>query len=204
MINSFPSHSAPAVGFEVPLEMLVACHHRIEAQGALLHRLVIHLSVHGIDRQARDAADTVIRYFDTSARQHHADEEVDLFPALIESVAGSDAVCLNELIDSLSADHRELEHRWRHLRHTLAQVARGATTAVSADEAQAFTGLYERHIAREESELLPMAKRLLGDAELDRIGLAMRARRDPLKEPSELAHSPTQGAGRPAQTVAGR
>jgi hypothetical protein len=37
--------------------------------------------------------------------------------------------------------------------------------------------LYEQHIAREETELLPMAARLLNDAELDRIGLAMRIRR---------------------------
>jgi len=189
MTNAFPGHSTPAVGFEVPLEMLAACHQRVQAQCALLHRLVIHLGAHGTDRQARDAADTVMRYFDTSARHHHADEEVDLFPALIESMAGSDAVCLNELIDSLRADHRELEHRWRHLRRTLEQVADGTATALSADEVQAFTGLYERHIAREESELLPMAKRLLGDAELDRIGLAMRARRDPLQiEPPNPLH----------------
>jgi hypothetical protein len=37
--------------------------------------------------------------------------------------------------------------------------------------------LYEQHIAREEAELLPMAARLLGVAELDQVGLAMRARR---------------------------
>ena len=42
---------------------------------------------------------------------------------------------------------------------------------------QDFIARYGRHIAREGAELLPMAKRLLSDAELDRIGLAMRARR---------------------------
>ena len=181
MTNALPGHSTPAVGFEVPLEMLSACHQRIEAQCALLHRLVTHLGAHGVDRQARDAAATVMHYFDTSARHHHADEEVDLFPALIESMAGSDAVCLNELIDSLRANHRELEQRWGRLRGALEQVASSRAPALSADEVQAFVGLYERHIAREESELLPMAKRLLGNAELDRIGLAMRVRRDPIK-----------------------
>ena len=40
-----------------------------------------------------------------------------------------------------------------------------------------FVHLYEQHIAREEAELLPMAARLLSDAELDRIGVAMRHRR---------------------------
>lgn len=41
-----------------------------------------------------------MRYFDTAAR-HHEDEEQDLFPALLESMAGSDAVCLRELTASL-------------------------------------------------------------------------------------------------------
>jgi ATP phosphoribosyltransferase regulatory subunit HisZ len=47
-----PGHSAPAVGFEVPLEMLAACHGRVEAQCATLRRLVGHLARHGADRQA--------------------------------------------------------------------------------------------------------------------------------------------------------
>ena len=34
-----PGHSAPAVGFEVPLEMLAACHGRVQAQCATLQRL---------------------------------------------------------------------------------------------------------------------------------------------------------------------
>lgn len=178
MTAAFPGHSAPAAGFEVPLEMLAACHLRVESQCATLRRLVPHLVRHGADRQACDAARAVMRYFDTSARDHHADEEVDLFPALIESMAGSDAVCLRGLTAALCADHRELEHRWHALRRTLEQVAGGSTSALAADEVEDFVGLYERHIAREEAELLPMAARLLGDAELDRIGLAMRRRRE--------------------------
>ena len=47
-----------------------------------------------------------MRDFDTSARHHHDDEERDLFPALIESMAGSDAVCLRELTAALTAEHR--------------------------------------------------------------------------------------------------
>lgn len=172
-----PGHSAPAVGFEVPLEMLAACHGRVEAQCATLRRLAVHLGGHGADRQAREAATAVMRYFDTSAVHHHADEEVDLFPALIEAMAGSDAVCLRALTASLTAEHRKLEQRWRALRRRLDQVARGNASALTDDEVRDFIGLYERHIAREEAELLPMAGRLLSDAELDRIGLAMRARR---------------------------
>lgn len=174
---SLPGHQAPAVGTEVPLEMLAACHERVAQQCRTLERLAAHLSSHGADMQAREAATAVMRYFDTAAPHHHADEEVDLFPALIESMAGSDAVCLRDLTAALTHDHRELERRWRALRATLEQVAAGAPARFTDDDVDAFVGLYERHIAREEVELLPMAKRLLSDGELDRIGHAMRLRR---------------------------
>jgi hemerythrin-like domain-containing protein len=177
MSNTFPGHSAPAVGFEAPLEMLAACHGRVQSQCTTLLRLMPHLAAHGADRQAREAAAAVMRYFDRSARHHHEDEEQDLFPALIESMAGSDAVCLRELIAALCADHRLLEARWRELRGMLQQVADGGAPPWAPVDVPGFVALYERHIAREEAELLPMAGRLLGDAELDRVGAAMRARR---------------------------
>ena len=180
MSITVPGHSAPGVGFEVPLEMLAACHGRVQHQCETLLRLQAHLHSHGADRAAQEAARAVMRYFDSAARHHHEDEELDLFPALLESMAGSDAVCLRDLTVSLCSDHRNLELRWAVLRWWLLQVAEG-TASMPAQAAQAdvlgFVQLYEQHIAREEAELLPMAARLLSAVELDRIGLAMRERR---------------------------
>ena len=177
MSTSLPGHSAPSAGFEVPLEMLSACHLRIEQQCSTLRRLVPHLAAHGADGEARAAAASAIRYFETAARHHHADEEDNLFPALIESMAGSDAVCLRELTRGLSAEHRELEARWRRARQVLERVVAGEDASLAAADVEALVGLYERHIEREEQELLPMAARLLGDEALDMIGRAMRERR---------------------------
>jgi len=176
--TSLPGHRAPAVGFEVPLEMLAACHGRMTAQLATLRRLDAHLAQHGADPAAQEAAIAVMRYFDLAAPHHHADEEQDLFPALIESMAGSDAVCLRELTAALAADHRALEAAWQRLRRGLQPLAAGDASAWHTGDAADFIDCHERHIAREDAELLPMAQRLLGDAELDRIGRAMRARRD--------------------------
>ena len=175
--NSIPGFSAPTAGFEVPLEMLSACHARIERQCATLRRLVPYLAKHGAVFDARSAAANVMRYFDTSAKHHHADEEEDLFPALIESMAGSDPVCLRELTALLTAEHRELEAHWQDVRAVLERVAAGENVLLDAHAVEAFVGLYERHIEREESELLPMAARLLSNDELDRVGRAMRERR---------------------------
>jgi hemerythrin-like domain-containing protein len=190
MALTLPGHSAPAVGFEVPLEMLAACHGRVQHQCETLLRLVLHLQTHGADRPAQEAASAVMRYFDTAARHHHEDEEQDLFPALLESMAGSDAVCLRELTASLCSDHRLLEQRWASLRQRLLQVAEGAASTLADADIPGFVRLYEQHIAREEAELLPMATRLLSDVELDRIGLAMRSRRGVVALTAAIAPQP--------------
>jgi hemerythrin-like domain-containing protein len=118
-----------------------------------------------------------VRYFDVSARQHHEDEEQDLFPALLESMAGSDPVCLRELTAGLAAEHRELEMLWRRIRRALERVVEGGFVSLSLEEVEAFAGFYARHIQREEQELLPMAARLLSEDGLERVGRAMRERR---------------------------
>lgn len=177
MSRIVPGHSSPSASFEAPLEMLGACHVRIERQCSTLRRLVPHLREHGSDGQAQSAAANLMRYFDTAAKHHHADEEDDLFPALIESMAASDAVCIREITEALCAEHRQLEARWETLRVVLARVMAGESVMLDPVAVDAFVELYERHIAREEDELLPMAGRLLSDEELDRLGRAMRERR---------------------------
>ncbi len=177
MTLTLPGHSAPAVGFEVPLEMLSACHGRVQHQCETLLRLVTHLQTHGADRPAQEAASAVMRYFDTAARLHHDDEEQDLFPALLESMAGSDATCLRELTAALCNDHRALERQWLLVRVALLQVQEGQASTLTRSDVAGFIDRYAQHIAREESELLPIAARLIGEEELARIGSSMRARR---------------------------
>ena len=165
--------------------MLAACPLRVQSPCATLLRLAPHLAAHGSDRPAQEAATAVMRYFDTSARHPHEDEEQDLLPALLKAVAGSNAIGLRDLTAALCAGHRALEARWCALRRVLVlvqvqvQEGKGAATAttLAAADVQGFVDLDEQHIAREEAELLPLAARLLGGAELDRVGLAMRARR---------------------------
>lgn len=179
--RSLPGFNSPSASFEVPLEMLSACHGRVEHQCATLHRLLDHLATRGADGPAQEAVAAVTRYFDTAALHHHADEEQDLFPALLEAVAGSDATCLRALTAGLQEDHRALTGLWQSVRHGLGlRLLEGATPGCStalSDRVHAFTERYAQHIQREETELLPMAQRLLSDAQLDTVGRAMRLRR---------------------------
>nr|WP_166738310.1 hemerythrin domain-containing protein [Achromobacter aegrifaciens] len=177
MAVSVPGGPAPAPGADDPLALLSACHGRISRQCATLERLAAHRPGHGSDAAAQPAAASVMRYFDTAAAHHHEDEEEDLFPALIESMAGSDAVCLHALVDGLMAEHRQLARRWEPLRQALAEIAAGRQAELPASQVQDFSDAYAAHIQREESELLPMAARLIPDDTLAGIGQAMKARR---------------------------
>ena len=177
MAVEFPGFSSHAASFEAPLEMLDACHGRIRKQCATLLRVRSHVAEHGADATASTAARGVIRYFDKAGPDHHADEEEDLFPALREAVAGSDPVCIRELTDSLTNEHRELARLWIPVRAWLAAVAAYETVSPSPSQIDPFVELYERHATREERELFPMAERLLGPPELERIGRSMRLRR---------------------------
>ena len=149
----------------------------MEKQCQTLLRLQPHLVQHGSDAAAREAAGAVMRYFDTAARHHHEDEEQDLFPALLEAMAGSDAVCIRELTLALVQQHRLLEARWAALRQQLEAIAEGETVTLQAREVADFVAGYRDHIHQEDTELLPMAQRLLAQTALQHIGQAMRARR---------------------------
>ena len=157
--------------------MLSSCHGRMRNQCATLLRIRAHAATEGADSAAASAARAVIRFFDTAARDHHEDEEKDLFPALIESMAGSDPICVRELIDSLTSEHLELERLWSTVRPWLAAVETRGAVLPEAAEIDSFVELHERHAAREDRELLPMAERLLGTNELEQIGRSMRRRR---------------------------
>ena len=169
--------AAPSAGFEVPLEMLYACHGRAQAQCELLQRLLEHLPTHGADTQALEAIERIRRYFDTAARDHHADEEQDLLPALLEAMAGSDAVCIRDITRRVHEEHRQLERHGAALREALQAIEQGSAGELDPSLARKFIDAYGAHIAFEEAEVLPMAQRLLGDDQLEAVGRAMRLRR---------------------------
>jgi len=179
MPQSFPGFNSPAAGFDEPVDMLSACHDRLRQRCDTLAKLPGHIDLHGADDQARSAAQSILRYFDGPALYHHADEEKDLFPALLESVAGSDAACLRGLFDRLSTEHRSLENQWQRLRPLLTELAEGRAPELPQADIQTFIDEYAGHLECEDQELLPLAKRMLGEAELQKIGRAMQDRRNP-------------------------
>lgn len=171
MNNLIGGTAAPS--FDDPLEMLLACHGRIQAQCATLNKLLAHLPQHGCDTQAQQAARAIMRYFDSAGRHHHDDEEKDLFP-LLRASSSSEA---HALVTRLLGEHQVMDAAWQRLRSYLTGLADGKLAALDAAAAEHFIGVYDRHIALENSQLLPLAKQLLTAAQLETLGRSMAARR---------------------------
>jgi hemerythrin-like domain-containing protein len=169
-------HSAPAVGFEAPFEMLAACHERVQRMLALLQRLADHLAAQGADAQAAGAARDVMRYFDIAGPAHHQDEETHVLPRL--RAAGEAA-----LADRLHADHLRMHSLWQTVRAALLGVTASEWPSDSG-QAQAlqapwfeFAALYDAHIALEESRAFPTARTQCDASALDAMGREMAGRR---------------------------
>jgi iron-sulfur cluster repair protein YtfE (RIC family) len=163
--------------------MLVACHRRIEREIATLARLQRHLPEFGCDGDAQAAARAILKYFDGAAINHHADEELSVFPRL--RAAASDRAA--ELCDDLEHDHEALASTWRRLRPLLAGISVAVRANLSAKDVDGIRNLYASHMLREEQVLIPLAMRCLDAEALREIGEEMAARREIRFGPDRLS-----------------
>lgn len=166
----------PGPSFDEPLEMLAACHERIEDKLATLERLRPHLASKGSDAEARVAAQAILRYFDTSGAFHHQDEDEDLFPLLRARAAERSRGDLSRLIDELGREHATMTGEWQRLREELVGITQG-DTRLDAEGVARFARLYRQHIQRETATVLPFARETLTLGERTTLGERMAARR---------------------------
>jgi len=165
--------SAPSPSFDNPLEMLLACHGKIQTQCVTLRKLLQHLTSLGCDAQAQQAAQAILRYFDTAEQNHHDDEEQDLFPRLLATPNTK----VHELIARLLGEHKVLDAAWQQLRPMLLGIAKGRAAELDIKSVEHFITVHEHHISLENSQLLPQAERLLNPIQLEALGRSMAARR---------------------------
>ena len=144
--------------------MLSACHGRVERQCETLLRLVPHLAANGPDQAAREAAQNVMRYFDTSAPHHHADEEEDLFPALLRS-APDDRACAAARVLSMRCARSTAN--WNRPGRNCAGSWKGSGSERRASwtrtKCERLVDLYRSHIAREEEATAAARRRAFSE-----------------------------------------
>jgi pyridoxamine 5'-phosphate oxidase len=168
----------PPAGFDQPLAALAACHRRIEKQMHTLARLQKHIARNGVDDEARAAIEGVLKYFIEAAPNHHADEELDLFPRVLRAAEGSaDRASAFDLIAHLMVEHRDMEEVWDRVHEALDALLAGGAAELDPQLIRDFARIYADHIFREEKQLFPLAEKLLKSPDWVALGTAMAARR---------------------------
>jgi len=166
-----PTLQPVAPSIDDPIELLMACHDKVRRFAGLALRLRGHLAAKGPDKQAQEAAQSILRYFNIAAPLHHDDEEVDLFPALRQLAIGE----LDQHVAQLEAEHTELAVLWQSLQAWLRATAEGHPHP-APDTVEAFAHRYQAHAQREEDLVYPFAARLTA-TQIGGISAAMVARR---------------------------
>jgi hemerythrin-like domain-containing protein len=110
-------------------------------------------------------------------RLHHPKESALLFPKL-----GRAAPELLPIIRRLEADHMKGEGRVRELQHSLLawELLGESRRDNFVSKAQAYVNFYVEHMHTEETQLLPVALRVLSNADWAELDAAFSADRDPL------------------------
>jgi pyridoxamine 5'-phosphate oxidase len=166
-----------APDFSQPIAVLKHCHDRIRKQLDTLQKLLAHLPKHGADAEAQKAAQAVLKYFNNAAHLHHQDEEENLVPMLQATARDADASLLAELVPGILAEHQQMDKDWNIIKTQLEQIANGQSTALSAQDVQRYCDAYTAHMAKEEANIAPMAKRLFSPGQMAQLGSAMQVRR---------------------------
>lgn len=154
------SAQAPTAAGEQPLDAFAQCHVGILSHLQAFGQLPALLEPAA--RARRIAAETVA-FFRDAVYEHHAEEEKELFPAVLASAkAGAERQQVNAIVERLTREHRQIESRWRKLEPELKKVAKGQDSAIDPAAITALVDAYEAHARYEEASFLPLSQTILG------------------------------------------
>lgn len=130
-------------------------------------------------RRARALASDMQKFFDEVILRHHSEEELDLFPAVLQSARpGDEGMRVASLIERLTIEHRQIEAWWALIRPQLKQIAKGHDTELDDVALQQLVKEYHAHAEFEEKEFLPLSQTILsrnGD-HMAALGLSLHLR----------------------------
>lgn len=159
-----------------PVQEFSNCHVGIVAQ---LDKLELLPALAEAARQAHQIAASLHAFFREVVLVHHAEEEQELFPAVLASaVPGPERDEMAAMVSRLAHEHRQVEGQFRALDGALHDLARGRDAAIDKDVVAALVAAYRAHAAFEEAHFLPRARDILsrnGD-HMAALGMSLHAR----------------------------
>jgi iron-sulfur cluster repair protein YtfE (RIC family) len=174
---------------ELPITSFTRCHLGIVSQLEKTARLPELVDA---ARRARQTATDTLALFQQTVLPHHAEEEAELFPAVLSAANAAERARLQPVVDRLIAEHRTTEALWKRMQPVMRAAERGSVSlpppprgSVSEIDAEGMEELVRkvlRHARYEETVFLPVAERILSrnGEHMAALGLALHLRHAPL------------------------
>lgn len=137
---------------------LDACHAQMHTHLAELAALIELLDASSDSVHCRQSAKTIEAFFSLTSREHHAEEERNIFPGLLQSERPE----LVQAVRTLQQDHGWIEQNWLELAPMLRAIAAGEDWVDMAEmkhNAEVFLSLCHDHIVIEETLIYPQARK---------------------------------------------
>lgn len=132
--------------------------------------------------RARKIAEETLGFFEDVVLEHHAEEERELFPAVLASaVKGEEVERVQFIVDRLTREHRQVESTWKKLKPHVKKIAKGESADLDTSAVEALVRDYGAHAAFEEAEFLPLCRTILGrnSNHMAALGLSLHMRHVP-------------------------
>lgn len=129
--------------------------------------------------RARKIAEESLGFFSDAVYEHHAEEERELFPAVLASAAPGDELArVQAMVERLTREHRQVEAAWTRLAPHLKQIAKGQPAELDTAALEALVRDYSAHAAIEEAEFLPLCHTILSrnSNHMAALGLSLHMR----------------------------
>ncbi len=148
-----------------PFDILENEHDEVLARLQELEDAVTSITCKGFSGESFAHIAKVIRFFNTDFRKHDRGEEKVLFPLIEARLAGSTA--------SYRSEHRQLWSAFDRLQRSVQDVemskVHGSTIREIIDASKVIIDLLRSHVAREDDELFPLAKKVFLQEDYTRL-----------------------------------
>lgn len=173
-----PANETP-VDLDVPLAGFSQCHLGILSQLQAFEQLP---ALQAAAAQACTVAHHTLDLFRFAVEGHHADEENELFPAVLRSAApGDEAEQVQAMVDRLTAEHRTIESCWEKLAPAVTAAAHAQPGELDPAAVHDLVQRYTAHALFEEQSFFPLAVAILtrNGSPVSALGLSAHWRHGP-------------------------
>jgi hemerythrin-like domain-containing protein len=161
-----------------PLNEFSQCHTGILSQ---LDKLADFAEQVAAAERARQTAAALVALFSRGVLEHHAEEENELFPAVLRSALPDEVDAVRQQAERLTREHRVIESLWKRIEGPVAAVAKGKHAEIDGEVVSELVRLYRKHATYEEQEFLPLSAKILGrnGNHMEALGLSLHMRHVP-------------------------